>query len=87
MKPVIKGMAGVWMKFRPYTKPARSDQYYVPICIKVRDTMNNPKYREIFAIFKHIEVSELAAYIVCYFEESESKRTGHCLFVNLMLVI
>ena len=69
METSNKSVSQAWMAYHPYTKESRIDHYYIGICIRVRDILKEKSFKLLFDNFDHIALTELAAFLVCYFED------------------
>ncbi|HPS63414.1 MAG TPA: DUF3843 family protein [Bacteroidales bacterium] len=58
-----------WMNHHPSLKQTNIDHYYIGLCIRVRDILKGKEFRILFDNFDHIDRAELAAFLVCYFED------------------
>ncbi|MDP4282632.1 MAG: DUF3843 family protein [Bacteroidota bacterium] len=69
MEPSNKSVSQAWMAYHPYTKETSIDRYYIGICIRVCDILKGKQFKILFDNFDHIALTELAAFLVCYFED------------------
>ncbi len=69
METSNKSASQAWMAYHPYTKATSTDHYYIGICIRIRDILKGKLFKILFDSFDHIALTELAAFLVSYFED------------------
>jgi hypothetical protein len=69
MEPSNKSVSQAWMAYHPYTQETSIDHYYIGICIRIRDILKEKSFKILFNSLDHITLTELAAFLVCYFED------------------
>jgi hypothetical protein len=64
-----KSVSQAWMDYHPYQKQTSVDHYYTGLSIRVRDILMGKSCKILFDTFDYIDLAELAAFMVSWFED------------------